>query len=138
MASDRSTTGSEAQLSDDAFGTAGDVVNLKSQYNQCSYGLTQFAPLTTNPTVGTDGVYTVSLPTTVVNGKADNVIRDAAVSKAEAQLGALTSIADYVMLCLPPGTTGSWIAYAYINHWLSVYNDNWCRYPSAQMHEVGK
>lgn len=26
---------------------------------------------------------------------------------------------------------------AYVNHWLSVYNDNWCRYPSAQFHEVG-
>ncbi len=24
-----------------------------------------------------------------------------------------------------------------MNHWLSVYNDNWCRYPSGQVHEVG-
>lgn len=26
---------------------------------------------------------------------------------------------------------------AYLNSWLSVYNDEWCRYPSAQVHEVG-
>lgn len=26
---------------------------------------------------------------------------------------------------------------AYINDWLSVYNDDWCRYPSTQVHELG-
>ena len=60
-------------------------------------------------------------------------------NQAAKDLGApLNTIADYVILCLPPGTLGGWIAYAYINSWLSVYNDNWCRYPSAQLHEVGK
>lgn len=29
------------------------------------------------------------------------------------------------------------IAYAYINSWLSVYNDEWCRSVSGQLHEVG-
>jgi hypothetical protein len=139
VASDRSTTASESTLADDIFGTFGDPVNLKSQYSQCSDGKLQFQPLTTNSKVGSDGVYTVSLPTTVVSGASDGTIRDAMVSKAVADLGAsLNSIADYVMLCLPPGTSGGWIAYAYINHWLSVYNDVWCQYPSAQLHEVGE
>jgi hypothetical protein len=44
---------------------------------------------------------------------------------------------DYTMLCLPPGTLGGWIGYAYIGHYLSVFNDQWCTYPSIQLHEIG-
>ncbi len=29
------------------------------------------------------------------------------------------------------------IAYGYINHWLSVYNDNFCKSMSTQVHEIG-
>jgi hypothetical protein len=143
IASDKSTTASESELSDDIFGTFGDAVNLKSQYALCSDGKLQFQPLTTNSLVGTDGVYTISLPTTAISGIDHNVIRDAMTAKAASDLGAsLNSIADYVMLCMPQGTlfgtAADWLAYAYVNSWLSVYNDNWCRYPSAQLHEVGK
>jgi hypothetical protein len=60
------------------------------------------------------------------------------IIKAESDLGAsLNDIADYVMVCIPPVTADDWIAYAYENHWLSIYNDDWCRYPTAQLHEVG-
>ena len=38
---------------------------------------------------------------------------------------------------MPPGTSGLWIAYAYINDNLSVYNHDWCGRVSAQMHEIG-
>ncbi|KAL7425494.1 hypothetical protein ACHAXM_000042, partial [Skeletonema potamos] len=30
-----------------------------------------------------------------------------------------------------------WVAYAGIKGHISVYNDKWCDYPSAQMHEIG-
>jgi hypothetical protein len=139
VAADSATTASEETLSDDVFGTLGDAVNLKSQYSQCSDGQLQFEPLTTNSLVGADGVYTVNLPNTFVTVADNGVIKDAMVNQAIADLGApLETIANYVVLCLPPGTAGDWIAYAYINHWLSVYNDVWCQYPSAQMHELGK
>jgi hypothetical protein len=139
IAADQSTTASESTLSDDIFGTFGDPVNLRSQYSQCSDGKLQFQPLTTNSLVGSDGVYTVTLPSTFVTGASDGTIRDAMLIKAIVDLGEyLNIIADYVMLCLPPGTTGDWLAYAYINHWLSVYNDVWCQYPSGQLHEIGK
>ncbi|KAI2488977.1 Gametolysin peptidase M11 [Fragilaria crotonensis] len=137
QAADASTTASETQLADDVFGAAGDVFNLKSQYNQCSYGQLQFEPTTSNALVGTDGVYTVTLPTTIITGAADNPIAWAAVDKATAELGTLTNFADHVMVCMPPGTSGGWIAYAYINHWLSVYNNAWCGYPSGLLHEFG-
>ncbi|KAI2504196.1 Gametolysin peptidase M11 [Fragilaria crotonensis] len=137
QAADASTTASETQLADDVFGAAGDALNLKSQFNQCSYGQLQFEPTTSNALVGTDGVYTVSLPSTIITGAADNPIAWAAVDKATAELGTLTSFADHVMVCMPPGTSGGWIAYAYINHWLSVYNNAWCGYPSGLLHELG-
>ncbi|KAI2504207.1 Gametolysin peptidase M11 [Fragilaria crotonensis] len=137
QAADASTTASETQLADDVFGAAGDVLNLKSQFNQCSYGQLQFEPTTSNALVGTDGVYTVTLPTTIITGAADNPIAWAAVDKATAELGTLTNFADHVMVCMPPGTSGGWIAYAYINHWLSVFNNQWCGYPSGLLHELG-
>ena len=40
------------------------------------------------------------------------------------------------MYCLPPGTL-SGIAYAFINSWMSVYSNEWCNYPSGQIHELG-
>ena len=138
VAQDSKTTATETQLADDIFGASGDAVNLQSQYKACSYDQLQFNAVTSNAAVGTDGVYTVNLPGTVVNGNSDQTILWEAVNVATAQLGSLTSIADHVMVCLPPGTNGGWIAYAYINYWLSAYNDIWCQYPSGQIHEIGK
>jgi hypothetical protein len=143
IAFDASTTASEAMLSNAIFGTSGDVVNLKSQYAQCSDGKLHFQPLTTNTLVGTDGVYTVNLPTTIVNGSYNSKIQDIITEKAASDLGGpLESIADHVMLCMPRGTisntTVNWIGYARLNHWLSVYNDDWCRSPSLQLHEIGR
>ncbi|KAI2503879.1 Gametolysin peptidase M11 [Fragilaria crotonensis] len=113
------------------------IKQLTRQPPQCSYGQLQFEPTTSNALVGTDGVYTVTLPTTIITGAADNPIAWAAVDKATAELGTLTNFADHVMVCMPPGTSGGWIAYAYINHWLSVFNNQWCGYPSGLLHELG-
>ena len=45
------------------------------------------------------------------------------------------------MVCEPDNTRNdgstTWVAYAYIDHWLSVYRGLWCIRPSAQMHEIG-
>jgi hypothetical protein len=137
-AADRATTASESALSDDIFGTLGDTFNLKSQYYQCSDGKLQFQPLTTNTLVGSDGVYTVNISSTLVSGASDATIRDAMVRAAVEDLGSsLQNIADFVMLCLPPGTAGIWIAYAFVNHWLSVFNDDKCQKLKIQLHEVG-
>jgi Gametolysin peptidase M11 len=139
VAIDSATTASEAQLSDDIFGTSGDGLNLKSGYNKCSYGQLLFEPLSTNARIGTDGVYTVYLRNTYVAGSSGDMVYDAALAQATADLGKSPNLlADHVMFCIPPGTTGGWIAYAAPNHWMSVYNDKWCQYPSTSMHELGK
>ena len=82
------------------------------------------------------------------NGGVDLEINDCSSEPAatNAATTALTSILGnhpsnypktYFMYCMPPGIGFSGIAYAYINSWLSVYNNEWCGYVSAQLHEVG-
>ena len=138
VAQDSETTAKEAQLANNIFGDSGDPLNLQSQYKACSYDQLQFNAVRSNIQIGTDGIYTVYLPTTNITGASKMAMLAAAVNEATADLGDLTSIAHHVMVCLPPGTTGSWVAHAYVNHWLSVYNNNYCLYPSPQMHEIGK
>jgi hypothetical protein len=137
IAQDFSTSSSVSDLSDNVFGTNGDPVNLKSQYEDCSYNKLRFNP-TQDPRT-TNGVYEVTISSFISRGNRraskENVM-DAVSSRLTAELGDLPSQFDHVMYCLPPQTSGSWIAYAYINSWLSVYNDNWCNYVSAQVHEV--
>ena len=136
VAADATTSSSSAQLSDSWFGTYGDPVNLKSQYTACSYGaLTcNAASMTTSTGVDiTDGVYEVTISENV-SGADNNVIRNAVVAAGNAALGNMEAQFDHVALCLPPGTNSGWIAYAYVNWYLSVYNDNWCTYVSGQMH----
>lgn len=137
-ANDSSTTSSESTLSDNWFGNGRDTVNFKSQMEACSYNKFQVEKSTVDSSFGTDGVYSVNLDFNVA-GVSDGIVRNAMLDAAEAALGVsnLRNQADYVALCIPGGTSGSWIAYAYVNSWLSVYNNNWCGYVSAQMHEVG-
>ena len=138
VAKDSKTTATEAQLADDIFGASGDVFNLVSGYAQCSYGTLQLKPFTSHTLVRTDGIYTVNLPNTVVKGIADSKVLSAAEAQVAKDLGiAPNLLANHVMYCIPPGTSGNWIAWAIINGWKSVYNDAWCQSPSGQMHEFG-
>jgi Gametolysin peptidase M11 len=136
---DAATSATEAQLADDIFGANGDGLNLKTGYDRCSYGQLQIEPLTTNARIGPDGVYTVKLPNIIIAGKSRDAVYNAALAQATADLGVAPNfLANHVMFCIPPGTSGNWLAYSIPNHWMSVYNDKWCQYPSAQMHEIGK
>jgi hypothetical protein len=139
IANDARTTATEAELSDDIFGTNGDVWNLKTGFDQCSYGQLTFVPLTTHTKVGPDGIYTVSIPDAAVKGIAVSKVVNAALAQVTTDLGVSPNLlVNHVMFCVPPGTNGTWIAYAVVNSWKSVYNDVWCQYPSSQMHELGK
>ena len=130
-ASGASTSSSENQISDSWFGTNGDPMNFKSQMEACSYN--QFLVDPASDSNVSDGVYTVNISNTVSN--VDNsVIVNAAITAGNNALGNMASQYEHVMVCVPPGTNGEWIAYAYINWYLSVYNDQWCTYPSGQMH----
>lgn len=131
IAADASTTASEYDVSDNWFGTYGDPLNLKSQYEACSYDKLKIKPADVGS--GWAGVYTARIEE-LANGASDSVIRNAAVAAVRSDLGNLESQFDHVMLCIPPGTSGRWVGYAYLGGWLSVFNDEWCGFPSIQMH----
>ena len=110
IASDSLTSSSEVTISDEIFGTVNDLVNMKSQYEACSNGQLIFQPFTGTTSSGTtvlDGVTTVKIDMNV-NGVEDSSVRVAVLDAANNQLGNLQDHFDYVMLCLPPGTSGSW------------------------------
>ena len=134
-----SVTASATQLSDDVFGTNGDPVNLKSQYAACSHGKLNFSPapdeISADPdaTNLVDGVTEVTVDV-ACSGSCDGSLRNAANAIIDRAFG--NDVADYVMFCMPTNSMGG-IAYAWYYASDSVYSDNWCTYPSAQLHELG-
>ena len=122
------TTRSVAQLKDDVFY---DDVCLAKQYKACSHNKLKFVPATGNGVNG--GVLTVTIDSAVKN-QDEAAVRNAAVSAASAHFGIynLQDEFDHVMMCIPPGTKDGWIAYGYIDSWLTVYNDEWCSMVSGK------
>ena len=114
-ASDSATSANLQTLSDDIFGTNGTAVNLRERFENCSYGETQTLPyngVTPSGVAIQDGVIEVQI-SNIVTAQANGGIRTAVLSELSALLNIsnLAAEFDHVMLCLPPGTTGSWIAY---------------------------
>lgn len=112
-ASDASTTSTLDTIGDKIFGTAGDVVNLRERFRTCSYGEVLMEPFQGTTKTGkqiANGVYEVTI-TSNAGGRANGNVADDVVSALEKSLGTLATQFDHVMLCLPPGTTGNWIAW---------------------------
>ena len=137
-----SVSASVPELSDDVFGTDGDGVNLKSQYAACSHGKLNIIPApdeisnNAGATAIVNGVteVTVNVACDGSSTYCDGAVRNAANTIIDSAFG--SDVAHHRMFCLPPSSMNG-IAYAYINWRDSVYSDNWCRWPSAQLHEIG-
>ncbi len=128
-ASDASTSASKSLLSNRIFGTTGDSVNMASQFSACSHDKLNFTPATGSGI--TNGVQEVTVSVSTSQG--DDVMNNAIYG----ELGSdYYGLADYLMFCLPANTMDG-IAYAYIGGQISVYDDDWCEYPSVAMHELG-
>ena len=139
VASDTATSMEESFISDRWFGTNGDTVTARSIYDQCSYSKLIMDPANKVTTTGvaiSNGVYTVHINRRAKN-KPESKIKDAVIAQLENELGSLNGQFDHVILCLPRGTNGNWLAYAYINHHMSVFNDDECNFVSGQVHEIG-
>jgi hypothetical protein len=146
--SEASTRSDATTLSDEIFGTGGDQVNLKSQYNACSFGKQIFEPAEVVNATG--GVYTVNVPWRSSVDGADG-FQNLITAELNSKLGGIPDAGsgqplangafDHVMYCIPQGTRYrsrlSWSAYGYLGGWLTVYNDRNCNYPSIQIHEFG-
>ncbi|KAL3919920.1 MAG: hypothetical protein SGILL_003513 [Bacillariaceae sp.] len=131
------TSASASQLASDIFT---DSVSLATQYNRCSYGKLDIVPAQGSNIAG--GVVTVNLSGKSFSGAESSTVRTWMTDAAESLIGvnSLSSAYDHVMFCQPPGTVKSgngWYAYAGINSWYSVFNDDACSSVSAQMHELG-
>ena len=99
IANDTSTTSSMEELRDNIFY---DEVNLRTQYDACSYGHTKMEPFNGTTSTGYDvdrGVVEVTIADNV-SGKSLRTIQNAASSQASTLLGDLPSQFDHVMLCL--------------------------------------
>ena len=127
-----------AQLVNDIFE---DQYCLKTGYASCSNNQLIIEPAANRNTLqGTVGVrngitsITLNIAADVANDN-NKELEKAAEAQVQREYGNVRLQYDLVMFCLP--RTGKYVAYAYINRWLSVYNGSWCQRVSTQMHEVG-
>jgi len=130
-----------ADLENDIFT---DEACLKSTFEECSYNSVTIQQAQNEDfSVTLNGVKHQGILDVQMEGKASDETDEGhfwqkAIPIAEAETGVnIAANFDLVLVCYPPGVQSGWIAYAYVNHHISVYNDDWCGYVSAQMHEVG-
>jgi hypothetical protein len=144
IATDGNTTADEATLASNVFD---DSVNVAKQYSACSHGKLNFTKADNRALTGTNddnvetditnGVTTVKIPVLINQGP--DTMNNAITLALKQNFGGVSSpneLADHVMYCFPPGTMGG-IAYGYVDHWNTNYNNQWCGYLSTQMHEIG-
>jgi hypothetical protein len=114
-----------------------DSLTVQSQYNKCSAGKLVFEPAPIR-----NGLLDVNIHNHFISDFNSSTALSNAAQSAAAELVGLppgqhiSSLADHVMICLPPGT-GNWVAAAATNHWRSIYNNKFCGIISASMHELG-
>ena len=131
-AADVNASFSEAVLHDSVFGSNGDLVNLKSQFADCSHDKLQFIE-TTNLTGITNSVVTITVSeSTSVGGVA---MKNAVTTELNNQFNVTipSELADHIMYCLPIGAMVN-IAFTSAHNWNTVFNDRWLKYVSVQMH----
>ena len=126
--------------SDEVFGTGVDPINLKSGLEECSWNKINVIVGDGNAAEVATGVIevTIDLP---LDGSSDSAIRNAVTSAATSKLGhGLPGPYDYVLYSLEKcyGNDCGWAAYAYINHWNSVYQAVYYKRPGVLMHEVSR
>merc|ERR1712071_165654 len=132
-----------AELSRRWFGGSDDNLNLRDGYIACSNNKLIFEKAEGNPKI-VNGVMEVKIDVDTdaegekplgVNSFLENAVADAA-KEALGTITELEEMYDHVVMCLPEGTNIK-TAYARIGGRRSVFNGEWCLWPSAQMHEIG-
>ena len=128
------------QMSDNVFGTYGDPNNLKSQLTACSHGVLNVEAGAISPETAKadEGVIEVTVNTRLA---VDNryVMHDAVTAAVQEKLGIiLPGPYQQVMYVMKNCQVGcGYAAYAYVGHWLSVYQDVYYAMTGVQVHELG-
>jgi len=135
--------GDAAYTSNKFFGTFGDQMTMKSQFKACSFDkfrvTTNYGSDIDTSLMAADGVLEINI-NIKLEESTQAQIRSACMSKIQSVLGVnnLSQQFDHVVLlvedCYEVGDdTCGFAAYAYINHWLSLFiQSNWV-YPAVQM-----
>jgi Gametolysin peptidase M11 len=127
--SDSSPKNSKAQLQSTLFSSTG--INFMNQYKAVSFGKLQWS-------LAPAGIIEVKVNSPVSSFATGAALVNAAQTqlKTSYQIADVSSLADKVLMCLPPGT-GTWAASAGVNHWRAQFNNDWCTSLSGTMHELG-
>eukprot|EP00546_Thalassionema_frauenfeldii_P009624 CAMPEP_0178912114 /NCGR_PEP_ID=MMETSP0786-20121207/10078_1 /TAXON_ID=186022 /ORGANISM="Thalassionema frauenfeldii, Strain CCMP 1798" /LENGTH=568 /DNA_ID=CAMNT_0020584651 /DNA_START=624 /DNA_END=2327 /DNA_ORIENTATION=+ len=135
----RARTESSAQIGDDIFGTLNDPVNLASQMRACSFNKLNIIEGPVNELLrAAPGVVEVTIDIQLTENDR-YAIHNAVTEKVNTKLGiTLPGPYEQVMYVLEKCYVGcGWAAYAYINSWMSVYQDVYYKQVGVQMHEIG-
>ena len=139
---DSNVSASINDISNNIFGTFGKNSSMSSKFAACSYdtfNVVAFPGKTITDVDIPHGVIEIDIDENVHGESAQNVA-DKVLVIADEVLGSVKDQFNYVLICIPPGTqTGSynWKGYAFVNTYLSVYNDLNCIDLAVLMHEIG-
>ena len=125
-------------FSDEVFGTGVDPINLKTNLEECSWNQVTVIAGDNDPNEVATGVVEVSIGISLETST-DGEIRNAVNAAVQDQLGhGLPGPYTHVLHSLEKcyGNGCGWAAYAYINSWNSVYQDNYYKRPGVLTHEV--
>jgi len=128
-----------AAIGENVFGSATDLVNLKSQMAACSMDTLNIVPGSDpNGSQSAPGVVEVNIDVTL-EGNSRATIRNAVTAAVQNKIGeTLPGRYQQVMYVLQGCYVDcGWAAYAYINSWNSVYQGNYYYMTGVQMHEIG-
>lgn len=140
-AADANPVKSSSQIADSFFGTAGDPNNLKSRFEVCSMGQLVFSPGVGTPFV--NGVAELTVSVNIQGQNVHDVVNTVTNTLTSTYGSSFRNTYSHVVYALPPGTlfnaggSPNWLAFAYMNSYLSVYNSNNIVYISNQVHETG-
>lgn len=132
----------ESQLADAIFGQGW---TLRTAIHTCSFGQLDLIPATwggQNGNLIRNGVLSVNIGSSLPSTDRRQVFEKLWFG-AEALLGLgangnwIEKNFNHLIFSIPGGTEGGWVAEGWINHWGSLYNDNWVLSPTALMHEIG-
>lgn len=126
--------------SDEVFGTGIDQNNLKSGLEKCSWNQLNVVVGNNDENEVAQGVIEVNIGISLV-GSSRSDVRNAALAAAQNKLGiTFPGPYNYVLFSVENcyGTDCGWAAYAYINHWHSVYQNHYYKRPGVLMHEVSR
>jgi len=138
---------SAIQIGDDIFGSVNDPVNLKSQLYDCSHGVLNVVPGdngSSNPVVDQDkysapGVIEITIDIDITTASDRYAIHNAVTAEVQEYMGfSLPGPYEQVMYVLEKCYVGcGWAAYAYVNSWMSVYQDVYYKQVGVLVHELG-